>query len=110
MSKKLKIMIVQESNEYSLHCAKFLENYGFDVITVAKDGSKVIEYIKLNTPDVVLMDAFMPRVDALGVLDQLKVEALTKKPVVALLLTGDNPRFESELLAAGASYCFVHCP
>ena len=107
MSKKLKIMIVQESNEYSLHCAKFLENYGFDVITVAKDGSKVIEYIKLNTPDVVLMDAFMPRVDALGVLDQLKVETLTKKPVVALLLTGDNPRFESELLAAGASYCFI---
>ena len=107
MSKKLKIMIVQESNEYSLHCVKFLENYGFDVVSVAKDGSKVIEYIKLNTPDVVLMDAFMPRVDALGVLDQLKNENLTKKPVVALLLTGDNPRFESELVAAGADYCFI---
>ena len=107
MSKKLKIMIVQESNEYSLHCAKFLENYGFDVITVAKDGSKVIEYIKINIPDVVLMDAFMPRVDALGVLDQLKNENLKKKPIVALLLTCDNPRFESELLAAGASYCFI---
>ena len=48
MSKKLKIMIVQESSEYALHCVKFLENYGFDVVTVAKDGSKVIEYIKIN--------------------------------------------------------------
>ena len=107
MSKKLKIMIVQESNEYSLHCAKFLENYGFDVVSVAKDGSKVIEYIKINTPDVVLMDAFMPRIDALGVLSQLKEENLSKRPVVALLLTGDNPRFESELLSAGAAYCFI---
>ena len=107
MNKKLKVMIVQESNEYTLHCAKFLENHGFDVVTVAKDGSKVIEYIKLNTPDVVLMDAFMPRLDALGVLEQLKNENIAKKPAVASMLTVDNPRLESELLEAGATYCFI---
>lgn len=107
MNKKLKVMIVQESNEYTLHCAKFLENYGFDIVTVTKDGSKVIEHIKINTPDVVLMDAFMPRLDALGVLEQLKTENLTKKPAVALILAVDNPRLESELLLAGAAYCFI---
>ena len=107
MSKKLKVMIVQESNEYSLHTIKFLENYGFDVVTVAKDGSKVIEFIKINNPDVVLMDAFMPKVDALGVLSQMKNINLDKRPVVALMLTGNNPRFESELMSAGAGYCFI---
>ena len=101
MSKKLKIMIVQENNDYAIHCVKFLEDYGFDVISVEKDGSRVVEYIKINKPDVVLMDAFMPKVDALGVLGQLKKENL------ALLLTGDNPRFESELFSAGADYCFI---
>ncbi|MBO7318680.1 MAG: response regulator, partial [Clostridia bacterium] len=107
MSKKLKIMIVQENNDYAIHCVKFLEDYGFDVISVEKDGSRVVEYIKINKPDVVLMDAFMPKVDALGVLSQLKKENLTQRPVVALLLTGDNPRFESELFSAGADYCFI---
>lgn len=107
MSKKLKIMIVQENNEYLLHCTKFLEDNGFDVVTVAKDGSKVIEYIKIHIPDIVLMDAFMPRVDALGVLEQLKAENLNKKPAIALVLAVDNPRLESELMAAGASYCFI---
>ncbi len=107
MNKKLKVLIVQENNEYSLHCAKFLENYGFDVVTVAKDGSKVIEYIKINTPDVVLMDAFMPRLDALGVLEQLKMENLAKNPAIASVLAVDNPRLESELLEAGAAYCFI---
>lgn len=107
MSKKIKIMIVQENDEYSLHCAKFLEDYGFDVVNVAKDGSKVVEHIRINKPDVVLMEAFMPKVDALGVLGQLKNEKLEKKPAVALLLTGDNPRFEGELISAGASYCFI---
>lgn len=107
MSKKLKIMIVQESNEYSLHFVKFLENYGFDVVNVAKDGSRVVEFIKINSPDIVLMDAFMPKVDALGVLSQLKNISLAKRPVMALMLTGDNPRFESELISAGADYCFI---
>ena len=107
MDKKLKVMMVQDNNEYSLHCAKFLENYGFDVVTVAKDGSKVSEYIKINTPDVVLMDAFMPRLDALGVLEQMKTENMPKKPAIASVLTVDNPRLESELLEAGAAYCFI---
>ncbi len=107
MSKKIRIMIVQENNDYAMHCVKFLENYGFDVVSVAKDGSKVIEYIKINKPDIVLMDAFMPKVDALGVLGQLKKENIAQRPVIALLLTGDNPRFESELFSAGADYCFI---
>ncbi len=107
MSKKLRIMIVQENSDYTLHTVKFLENYGFDVVTVAKDGSKVVEFIKINSPDIVLMDAFMPKVDALGVLAQLKNTGLAKRPVIALMLTGDNPRFESELISAGADYCFI---
>ena len=93
MSKKLKIMIVQENSDYTLHTVKFLENYGFDVVTVAKDGSKVAEFIKINSPDIVLMDAFMPKVDALGVLAQLKNITLVKRPVIALMLTGDKRCF-----------------
>jgi two-component system response regulator (stage 0 sporulation protein A) len=107
MSKQIKIMMVQENNDYASHCVKFFENYGFDVVSVAKDGSRVVEYIKINNPDIVLMDAFMPKVDALGVLGQLKKEKLPKRPIVALLLAGDNPRFESELFSAGADYCFI---
>jgi two-component system response regulator (stage 0 sporulation protein A) len=107
MNKKMKLMIAQDGNDYSLHCAKFLENYGFDVVTISKDGSKVVEYIKINEPDVVLIDAFMPRLDALGVLEQLKTENLAKEPAIATILTVNNPRLEEELLDAGAAYCFI---
>ncbi len=107
MSKQLKVMAVQDENEFSLHMVKFLEDYGFDVIRKQKDGSRVIEYIKENKPDVVLMDAFMSRVDALGVLKQLKSENPEKDPIIAVVLSNDNPRFEQELLEAGAHYCFI---
>ena len=107
MTKRTRIMLAQEGTDFANHCAAFLSSYGFDVKTVAKDGSKIIDAIKQLTPDVVLMDAFMPRVDALGVLNQLRETELTKRPVIALMSAVDNPRFEQTLLSAGADYYFL---
>ena len=107
MTKRTRIMLAQEGNDFANHCAAFLSSYGFDVKTTAKDGSKIIDSIKQLSPDVVLMDAFMPRVDALGVLTQLKETPLEKRPVIALMSAVDNPRFEQVLLNAGADYYFL---
>lgn len=107
MTKRTRIMLAQEGSDFASHCASFLSSYGFDVKTVAKDGSKIIESIKELSPDVVLMDAFMPRIDALGVLGQLKETELEKRPVIALMSAVDNPRFEQVLLNAGADYYFL---
>lgn len=107
MTKRTRVMLAQEGSDFANHCAAFLSSYGFDVKTVAKDGSKIIDSIKQLSPDVVLMDAFMPRVDALGVLTQLKETQLEKRPVIALMSAVDNPRFEQVLLNAGADYYFL---
>ncbi len=107
MTKRTRIMLAQEGNDFANHCAAFLSSYGFDVKTVSKDGSKIIDSIKQLNPDVVLMDAFMPRVDALGVLTQLKETPLEKRPIIALMSAVDNPRFEQVLLSAGADYYFL---
>ncbi len=107
MTKRTRIMLAQEGTDFSNHCAAFLSSYGFDVKTVAKDGSKIIDSIKQLNPDIVLMDAFMPRVDALGVLTQLKETPLERRPVIALMSAVDNPRFEQVLLSAGADYYFL---
>ena len=107
MNTQLKVMTVQDENEFSLHMVKFMEDFGFCVIRKQKDGSRVLEYIKEDRPDVVLLDAFMPGVDALGVLKHLRSTSVEKEPVVAVVMPNDNPRFEQELLEAGAHYCFI---
>ncbi len=107
MTKRTRIMLAQEGSDFANHCASFLSSYGFDVKTVAKDGSKIIESIRELSPDVVLMDAFMPRIDALGVLNQLRETELEKRPIIALMSAVDNPRFEQVLLSAGADYYFL---
>lgn len=107
MNTQLKVMTVQDENDFSLHMVKSMEEFGFSVIRKQKDGSKVPEYIKEAKPDVVLLDAFMPGIDALGVLGRLKNISIEKMPVIAVVMPNDNPRFEQELLEAGAAYCFI---
>ncbi|MBQ8503300.1 MAG: sporulation transcription factor Spo0A [Clostridia bacterium] len=107
MTRRTRIMITQEGNDPSTHSTAFLTACGFDVKMIAKDGSKIIEAIKQLNPDIVLMDAFMPRIDALGVLEQLKVVTIEKRPIVAIMSSVDNPAFEQTLLSAGADYYFL---
>ena len=107
MNKQKTILMTQDSNEFSTHLASFLSSIGYNVRCIPKDGSQVIDEIKNIKPDVVLMDVFMAKVDALGVLAKLKEQNLEKKPAIALLSSVDNPGFEQELLSAGASYYFI---
>lgn len=107
MNKQKTILMTQDSNEFSTHLASFLSSLGYNVRCIPKDGSLVIDEIKSIKPDVVLMDVFLAKVDALGVLTKLKEQKFEKKPAIALLSSVDNPGFEQELLSAGASYYFI---
>lgn len=107
MVNQSRIMLAQEGNEFALHTAKFLSDYGFDVKLVSKDGSKIMDNINSLNPDVVIMDAFMPKVDALGVLKILAESKPQKRPAMVIMSTVDNPQFESEIISAGADYYFL---
>ncbi|MCM1544940.1 MAG: sporulation transcription factor Spo0A [Ruminococcus sp.] len=107
MRKQTKIMVAGEGNEYGMNCADYLTGIGFDVKTVAKDGLQVVQSVMQDLPDVLLMDAFMPKLDALGVLSKLEKLSIEKMPIVLVMSAVDNSRFEQEILKAGASYYFL---
>lgn len=106
MANKIRIMITKEDREFEKQCEKYLSLSDFDVIFVEKDGSKIVDLIYKYKPDIVLLDVFMQKIDALGVLEKLK-EAGTEMPVVALMSSIDNPAFHNELIQAGADYYFL---
>lgn len=107
MTKQKSILMTQDSNDFSSHLASFLSSLGYNVKCVPKDGSIVLDEIKKSKPDVVLMDVFLSKIDALGVLTRLKEQKLECRPAIALISSVDNPNFEKELLSAGASYYFL---
>ena len=101
-------MITEDGSETSHELAGVLRSNGFEVSTVIKDGSRIVERMKEGEiPDILLMDGFMPRLDALGVLREIDKMHLEKRPVVMVLSSTDNQRFESEILSGGADYYFL---
>ncbi len=107
MNNQIKVMLAETNTEFSQKCVRALNAQGYDVTTVEKDGVQVLSKLKLNAPDVLIMDAFMLHIDALGVLRQLSEMPLKSKPVVVVLSGVDNPRFEKEVLSSGADYYFL---
>ena len=108
MRKMLKAMITEDGSETTHELAGILRTNGFEVSTVIKDGMQIIEKLASGErPDVLLIDGFMPRMDALGVLREIENMRLEKRPLVMVLSSTDNQRFESEVLKAGADYYFL---
>ncbi len=107
MSDQIRILLAEDASEFGRECAAALRGYGYEVLLCPKDGNEVLSALRTQKPDVLLMDAFMARLDALGVLKLINSNELPKKPVVFLLSSIDNPAFEQEVLHAGASYYFL---
>lgn len=107
MANQLKVLFAQDQNEFSDSCLKEMENQGLDVFKVPKDGAEVLEAIGKHSPDVVVMDAFMPRLDALAVLKRIDNLRISEKPVVCVVSGVDNPNFEQQILSSGAAYYFL---
>lgn len=105
MSKNLKVLLTGEGSEFGKNCANVLRTYGCDVILVQKDGKALLSRVESSGADVVVMDAFMSNLDALGVINRLKENG--NKPLIMVMSSTDNPRFEQEILSAGADYYFL---
>lgn len=99
--------MIAENNDFGQSCARVFSSYGYNTVLTDKDGAQVLTKIKFEKPDVVIMDAFMLHVDALGVIKQIREMKDLKSPMIIVLSSVDNMRFESEILNGGADYYFL---
>lgn len=107
MGKMLKVMVAEDGNEFGTSCASVLRTNGFEVHLVPKDGAQVLKLIKQgDVPDVLVIDAFMPGLDAIGVLDGLKT-VTEKRPLVMVTTGNSNARLQQEIIESGADYYFI---
>lgn len=107
MEKNLKIVIADDSTEFSKNCAKILTSYGMKVVLTEKDGLKVVSTVKSEKPDVLIADVFMPNIDILGVLGEIEKIERKSRPLVMAISSYANPRLEKEILESGATYYFI---
>jgi CheY-like chemotaxis protein/nitrogen-specific signal transduction histidine kinase len=91
-----RIVLLAEDNRINAEMmVEYLEAYGYRVI-VAQDGEDVLEKVNATTPNIILMDIQMPKLDGLEATRRLRMDArFASTPIVALTalaMPGDKER------------------
>ena len=70
--KKHKVLIAKEHLVYCRELSDYLGEMAiFDIMPFAHDGYETIQRIAVEKPDVLLLDAVLPKLDGVGVLKKL---------------------------------------
>ncbi len=104
MKNRFKILIAEETSEFTVETSEAFAKEGFDAEFCDKDGCKVLEKIQRLHPDVVLMDMFMSNIDAVGVMRAAKKMPENEQPIFVIISSFDSALLEREVLSAGAAY------
>ena len=85
-----KVLVVEDSPPQREMISELLAETGFEV-TVATDGVEAMEQLQQSTPDVVVLDIVMPRMNGYEVCRQIKADHRTQSiPVVICTSKGEE--------------------
>ncbi len=107
MDKLIKVLLADNSETFGIPCANRMRVHGLEVETVEKDGKHVVETIVQKKPDVVILDFFLPHLDAIGVMNNVKALKPARMPQFMVMSGFDNANLEREAIQAGATYYFL---
>jgi len=106
MTAKSKILISSDIQDFSAKASAIFSAYGYDTLQIPQDGAKVCEAIREYQPNIVLMEAFMPHLDAVGVIKSVHNDNSVKPPLFMVTSGFDSIILQQEL-TAGAAYLFI---
>ena len=101
MKKQIKVLVVDDSNLYRKVLSDLLKD-DFDVV-LAVDGEDAVDKFLTVSPQIILLDLEMPRMNGLEVIDYIRNKA-NDSDVFILVLTGeDAPEIKVKALNLGAN-------
>jgi DNA-binding response OmpR family regulator len=97
---KTRILVADDDPQMRRLIRSILERDGFE-ITEAADGLDALESVESHPVDLMVLDIDMPRLDGLGVLEELRARVSTSAvPVIVLTARADDT--EARVLDLGA--------
>ena len=101
---RVRVLIVDDSAVMrSLLRSVILSDPGLEVVGTAADGAAALESIRLNAPDLILLDVEMPVMDGLATLRELRARGHVMPVIMCSSLTQHGAQVTIEALASGAS-------
>ena len=105
MAKK-KILIVDDDPSILTMLKLMLRLEGYEAV-VCSEAVDVLDRISSENPDLVFLDAKMPRLDGIEVLNLIKSKNLPKKPPIILLTGNVDETYSQQAVKAGASTVLI---
>ena len=84
MEPAAKIFVVDDDEALLQTLGWILKDKGYDVVSLS-NGDDLLERIDVESPDLMLLDIMMPRVDGLQILERLKSEDRWKDIPILML-------------------------
>ena len=102
MSTKLRVVVAEDEALIRLDLVEMLKEAGYDVVGQAGDGQKAIELTEELTPDLVVMDIKMPKLDGISAAE--KIAGARLAPVVILTAFSQKDLVEKARDAGAMAY------
>lgn len=99
-----KILLAEDDQLISNSLVSALKEAGFEAFP-AYDGEEALAKAKSESPDLILLDIMMPKLDGIGVLWELKAQENTAQiPVIVLTNMADMDTISKIMQAGGKDY------
>lgn len=99
-----KVFIIEDEQSLREILEMRLKSSGFET-EVAVDGAEALEKLKTITPDLILLDIILPKIDGFAVLEKIKEDLRIKDiPVIVLSNLGQDTDIKRALGLGAADY------
>lgn len=106
MKEKIRILIADDNEDFCEILEEFLSQYDdIEIVATVTNGQTVLDFIKENTVDLIILDIIMPHIDGFGVLEQLKRDKGYPKIIVLSAVGHDS--ITQKAVNLGADYYIV---
>jgi len=99
---KKTILVVDSSKTLVLYMGIMLKRMGFNVVP-ADTGLEALKLMKIATPDMLLLDSFLPGREGLEALERIRAGADTKEVPVVMMMQQEDEEFRQECKRAGCN-------
>ena len=103
MDNHIQLMITEDAAAFSRESLERFQNFNISVTYCEKDGEALCSRIIQEQPDVVMMESLMLRLDAIGVMHNIKRQNC-KQPVFIVFSAFHSAVLEREIMNNGAAY------
>ena len=102
---EIKIAIVDDNREFCEILEQYLSNQeDFTLVGTAYNGNQALELLQEKEIDLMVLDIIMPHLDGIGVLENMSLLELKKRPKIIILTTLGQETTTQRSIELGADY------